>query len=202
MVLWRKITVYGVLSQIWLPTGANFFKCSHANFYVFLHVCSLFWCIVHCTTWKAKNIDTNICWLQSTTLFFSRKVSTFADWLKVLTFGYLRIILSGIFSCKPFKSVHNNIQSFKHGKNFRGQFNKWNYSQTSDWQPASILPKALDSEWSCVHCRNGKVRWKSNLEVDKVSGGCRQPLESPTTPNVILANHLLAASTEKQYWSE
>ena len=133
--------------------------------------------------------------------FFSRKVSTFADWLKVLTFGYLRIILSGIFSCKPFKSVHN-IQSFKHGKNFRGQFNKWNYSQTSDWQTASILPKALDSEWSCVHCRNGKVRWKSNLEVDKVSGGCRQPLESPTTPNVILANHLLAASTEKQYWSE
>ena len=63
--------------------------------------------------------------------FFSRKVSTFADWLKALAFGYLRIILSGIFSCKPFKSVHN-IQSFKHGKNFRGQFNKWNYSQTSD----------------------------------------------------------------------
>ena len=94
------------------------------------------------------------------------------------------------------QSVHN-IQSFKHGKNFRGQFNKWNYSQTSDWQTASCIQKLWTREWSCVHCRNGKVRWKSNLEVDKVSGGCRQPLESPTTPNVILANHLLAASNKK-----
>ena len=88
--------------------------------------------------------------------FFSRKVSTFADWLKVLTFGYLRIILSGIFSCKPFKSVHNNIQSFKHGKNFRGQFNKWNYSQTSDWQTASCIQKLWTRSGLAFTAETGK----------------------------------------------